>query len=160
MMPNVFDISDYIIHWFGRKPQEENDLSSLKLQKLLYYCQGHYLAYSDSPMFDSTIEAWEHGPVVREIYTSYKSVVTGATVITPKLLASSKIKLPGDAKNLSAKDKQFIREVIEVRGQFSAWRLREMTHKETPWRETYKNGEKNVISQDLMRTYFSQFIRK
>ena len=38
----------------------------LKLQKLLYYCQGWYIAWTDAPLFGEQIEAWANGPVVAD----------------------------------------------------------------------------------------------
>ena len=48
-------------------------------------------------------------------------------------------------------------EVYSVYGQFSALRLRNITHDEPPWRET-PNGE--VISHGLMKDYFKTQITK
>ena len=43
-------------------------MSNLKLQKMLYYEQGFHLAAFDTPLFDENIEAWMFGPVVPEVY--------------------------------------------------------------------------------------------
>lgn len=52
---------------------EDELLTHLKLQKLLYYAQGVFLAYTGgNSLFDENIMAWEHGPVVPEVYTQYK----------------------------------------------------------------------------------------
>ena len=58
-------ITEWFLAW-----GEHNDapLSNLKLQKLLYYAQGHYLGDHAKPLFEDEIEAWVHGPVVRSIY--------------------------------------------------------------------------------------------
>ncbi|WP_110558686.1 Panacea domain-containing protein [Helicobacter cinaedi] len=50
------------------------DLSKLKFQKLLYYAQGYYTALFNKPLFEENIEAWEHGPVVREVYDALKHI--------------------------------------------------------------------------------------
>lgn len=42
-------------------------------------------------------------------------------------------------------------DVYKVYGQFSAWRLRDMTHQETPWLETVRNEK---ISDGLMLAFF------
>lgn len=47
--------------------------------------------------------------------------------------------------------REFLDEVYSVFGQFSAWKLRNMTHDEPPWKETAPNSE---ISHDLMQSYF------
>jgi uncharacterized phage-associated protein len=40
---------------------------------------------------------------------------------------------------LTKKEKDLIVSVWKVYGQFSAWRLRDMTHNETPWKSTPRN---------------------
>ena len=49
------------------------NISNLKLQKLLYYAQGSFLAVTDKPLFEDNIVAWCHGPVVESVYHEYKS---------------------------------------------------------------------------------------
>lgn len=61
--------------WYNDKILEEEDadlISNLKLQKLLYYAQGCYLALKNEPLFNEQIVNWAHGPVVEEIYHKYK----------------------------------------------------------------------------------------
>ncbi len=43
---------------------EAFDVTPLKLQKLLYYCQGYALALTGKPLFPEPVEAWRYGPVV------------------------------------------------------------------------------------------------
>jgi uncharacterized phage-associated protein len=38
-MADVFDAADFFIEYF--RETEENDLTNLKINKLLYYAQGH-----------------------------------------------------------------------------------------------------------------------
>jgi hypothetical protein len=38
-------------------------------------------------------------------------------------------------------------------GQFAAWKLRDMTHKETPWATAQTNG---AISRESMATFFDK----
>ena len=47
-------------------------ITHLKLQKLLFYAQGIYLALNDNMLFYDQIVAWEHGPVVKSVYDEYK----------------------------------------------------------------------------------------
>jgi hypothetical protein len=51
---------------------EDNDVSNLKLQKLCYYAQGLCTAMRGAPLFADRIEAWDHGPVVPNLYHQYK----------------------------------------------------------------------------------------
>lgn len=47
-----------------------DDITNLKLQKLLYYAQGYSLALLGRP-FDDPICAWDHGPAVETAWRSY-----------------------------------------------------------------------------------------
>ena len=69
-MANVYDVADFFIELAGQ--EEEGVITQLKLNKLLYYAQGVYLAKKGKPLFADPIEAWEYGPVVPSIYQKYK----------------------------------------------------------------------------------------
>lgn len=116
-------------------------MSNLKLQKLLYYAQGYHLAVHGEPLFDDPIEAWQHGPVVPSVYHEFKEY------------GGSSLPCPVDFERDLYQDdvQQLLDETYAVYGQFSAWKLRDMTHDESPWRETPAN---NVISHELMRRFF------
>ena len=70
MAYSVQDIAKWILTRNRLEVQTEDGdyISNLKLQKLLYYSQGCFLALRDEPLFDSPIEAWTYGPVVPEVY--------------------------------------------------------------------------------------------
>ncbi len=66
----VFDVAEYFL---SLADEEAGDfLSNLKLQKLVYYAQGFHLALFNRPLFMAAIHAWQHGPVVPELYHAYK----------------------------------------------------------------------------------------
>ena len=92
-------------------------------------------------MFHDDILAWANGPVVPKVYAKYKQYGAGA------------IPLPKDMNfaRFSKDTRELLGEVYKVFGQFSAWRLREMTHCEPPWKETELNA---VISHKSMKEYF------
>ena len=50
--------------------------TTMKLQKLLYYCQGWHLAWEGVPLFEEPIEAWANGPVVPSIYKRHRKRFT------------------------------------------------------------------------------------
>jgi len=47
-------------------------LTNLALNKIAYFVHGHYIAKFDKPLIDAKIEAWQYGPVFREIYHQFK----------------------------------------------------------------------------------------
>lgn len=64
-MAKVDNVAKYIIGIL--------DVDNLKLQKLLYYCQGVHLVANQEPLFKEDIEARRYGPVVPKVYQTYKS---------------------------------------------------------------------------------------
>lgn len=118
-------------------------LSNMKLQKLLYYAQGCFLAVYDKPLFAEEIVAWQHGPVVECVYHVYKG--NGANGIS--------FDEDFDFSTFTPDENDLLREVYDTFGQYSAWKLRNMTHSETPWKSTCQNS---AISNDVIKDYFKQ----
>ena len=64
---NVFDLALYILQVAG-------EMTTLRLQKLIYFCQAHALVWDDEPIFYEPIEAWANGPVVRELFNFHRGM--------------------------------------------------------------------------------------
>jgi uncharacterized phage-associated protein len=121
--------------------QGDELISNMKLQKLMYYAQGYHLAKYDSPLFDGVIEAWDHGPAVREVYGAYKD--HGRQGIP----CPDGFRISG----YSESEQELMNDVFSEFGQFSANALRNMTHDDPIWR---KVGIGEVISIALMKDQF------
>jgi uncharacterized phage-associated protein len=143
-MCSALDVAKYFL--FKTDSEIGEHISNLKLQKLLYLSQGFFLAIYDEPLFLSKIEAWRHGPVVPEIYQQYKGHGSDAIQI-PKSF---------DVDKVSKRAQKLLDEVWDVYGQFSAWKLRDITHEHNPWKET-KQGD--VINIAKMKRYFKTLIK-
>lgn len=115
-------------------------LTNLKLQKLVYYTQGFHLALFDAPLFNEDLVAWEHGPVVADLYHELKGFGSSEVIIEDAI----NTEIDTDKMDL-------INEINKVYGQFSAWKLRDMTHNESPWQST-ESGK--VITHDKLSVYF------
>jgi len=136
-MPSASQVAQLIL----ALADEEELISNLKLQKLLYYAQGFFLAIHRAPLFPEPIKAWEHGPVVPAVWQEYRDF--GANAIPPH----------GDIDLGAFADREadVVKEVYAVYGQFSAWKLRNMTHDEAPWSSTPRDA---VISHKKLADYF------
>lgn len=147
-MPSSIDVAKFFL---AQSNEEAGDLvSNLKLQKLVYYAQGFHLAVYDEPLFSDSIEAWTHGPVVPNVYHHYKQFGSGS------------IPVPADFNLEAFSDDQveLLNEVQQIYGQYSAWRLREMTHEEAPWRNNYQAGAMSrEIPADDMRQFFKTLVK-
>jgi uncharacterized phage-associated protein len=144
-MANVFDVAAYLL---SKADIEEGDgMTHLKLQKLLYYCQGFSLVLLKEPLFENVIEAWAHGPVVPDVYYEFKRYGNG-------IIDSIG---PGSASALSDNKRELIDEVYDVYGGYSASKLRNLTHNERPWIEA-ENRIDTTITQNTLRGFFPSLV--
>lgn len=47
-------------------------ITHLKLQKLVYFCYAWFAGNEREELFGEDIEAWQYGPVVRELYLEFR----------------------------------------------------------------------------------------
>jgi len=135
----VIDIANKIIA--NTDSNHGETISNLKLQKMLYYLQGFFIAVFNRKLFEEPIEAWQYGPVVRDVYFHFKdfgsasiSLNEGETII-----------------DLTETETELYREVMEEYGQFSAIKLMHMTHEELPWKKTFSENPQGEISYELLK---------
>lgn len=143
-MVNAKNIASYLISK-SSKLDENNDLTNLKLQKILYFAQVENIKKNDAKLFSDDIEAWQYGPVVREVYDWLKSC--GAYTIT-----SFDVEL--DMGNVKDEVKQFLDTIWEKYNKYSAWHLVEKTHSpKSAWSTTYNNGQgdREVIPYERLK---------
>lgn len=129
--------------------QEPEPITHLRLHKLLYYAQGWSLAIRKKPLFDDEIQAWAHGPVVRNLYRHFAEHKAGVIPAADY----------GEPKKLTAEECDLIEQVWETYKGYSPAALRQMTHAETPWMTAHKGYGpadrcEEVISQESMREFF------
>lgn len=132
-MTNAIDVARYLIHKAAAEPEPEY-LTPLRLQKLLYYVQGWCLAVRNRPLFAEKIEAWKHGPVVRDVYP-YFAEHEGNEIFPIDQIPMPSIQSPDD--------QALIESVWESYKGYSANKLRRMTHSEPPW-----NAARRGLSPD------------
>lgn len=142
MMYPASEIANYFI-WRANTDEEFGEnITNLKLQKLVYYAQGFHLAWYGTPLFSEPIERWAHGPVVRPLYFEYQGY-RAKPIPTPEAF---------DPSSIDEQTRELLEEVYAVYGQYSAWGLRNLTHEEPPWRDTPPN---QVIPIEDMQRYFA-----
>ena len=120
------------------------DMSSFRLQKLLYYSQGVSAAFNPEPLFLDPCEAWANGPVYREVY--YKNKEGAIDNILADLLSTD--------------DKETIDKVLECFGRYDGDTLVLFTHSETPWLEARGHlpsdaSLEKIIPLESIKNYFT-----
>jgi hypothetical protein len=62
-----------IANWFiERSSREGRPLSIMSLLKLAYISHGWRLEMQNRPLFHNRIEAWQHGPVIPDVYKTLR----------------------------------------------------------------------------------------
>lgn len=138
----------YLVY-LASQGDEPSPITHLQLQKLLYYAQGTHLAMVGRELFASKIEAWTHGPVVPDLYPVFADF--GSNPIPPHC--------GRDDATMSEEDRATLDRTWQTYGRFSAWHLREKTHREPPWRDARKSlpagaASKATIGVESMRAFF------
>lgn len=139
----VFDVAAYILESIGR-------CTTMKLHKLLYYCQAWSLVWDDAPLFSEKIEAWANGPVIRTLYNCHRGVFE----LTPQTFTY------GSSSVLTDTQMETINNVLAFYADKSVQWLVNLTHMESPWLNARKGLEPtergNVeIELSAMAEYYS-----
>ena len=143
MSYNVLDIAKKLIKmadWDSANGGE--NLTNLKLQKLLYYEQGYHLAAFDTPLFDAKVEAWMYGPVVPEAYDYYQH------------FGANPLPLEEPVITLTDEEEELFAMVYDAYRDFSAIGLLNKTHNEYPWASMKQYGRVEEISLGSMKAFF------
>ena len=116
------DVAEYFL--------TKEKMSNKKLQKLCYYAQAWHYAFYDKGLFYQDIEAWVHGPVVRDVYNKYRDYKWNDI---PKPSANN--------FNFIDKEEEFLDDVYCKYGEFDGDELEILTHQELPWQEAREGLE-------------------
>ena len=123
-------------------------LTNLRLQKMLYYCQGWHLGYYGLPLFLEDLQAWVLGPACPPIFQEFArfqhmpiDVIVPDGSVAPALA-------------------EHVREIWEAYGSLSTYDLEYYACHETPWlnarRGLFRTDlSNNVVTVEDMRVYFA-----
>jgi uncharacterized phage-associated protein len=115
-------------------------IGTKKLHKLLYYCQGHHLAVHGVPLFAETIEAWDMGPVVAELWR-----------------AERRSDAPSAGVELGEAELNTIGYTLSRYGALTGKDLEVLSHGEDPWQEAdagRRRGEGAPMGHEQIARYF------
>lgn len=146
-MHRSIDVANFFIDLTCSK--EEGYITNLKVNKLLYFAQAWSYVRNNRPLFDENIEAWQYGPVVPSVYSTFKHYGrNNIAEVSEKLALDS----------FSEDELQLLIDIQREYGKYTASTLVDLTHeKGSPWEQIY-NGDHNhkVISPNSMKAYFSK----
>ncbi|HKP32593.1 MAG TPA: type II toxin-antitoxin system antitoxin SocA domain-containing protein [Chitinophagaceae bacterium] len=155
-MVNPLAIANYFV---GKSLDTGEELTVLKLVKLVYISHGWYLAWKNEDLLSHAVEAWQYGPVVPVVYHRFKE------------FGDSQIKeFADDVRTLSfyvpriedAEIAGFLDNIWDEYKQYNGLQLSTLTHlKGTPWDIVYndpKNKDKRgvIIPNNLIKEHYLQ----
>lgn len=124
-----------IANWFLNAAQVAGQsITNLHLNKLVYFAIERALVEQRLLLTPAKIEAWDHGPVFREIYHSVKGS-EDRPIRTPiqKFSVAERKMIPA-AEKFSDEDLAFLNGIFETYGDLSAGQLRSLSHSAGgPW---------------------------
>ncbi len=141
---SALDVAKYVLARTG-------PISTMTLQKLVYYCNAWSLAWFHKTLFPQDFEAWKHGPVCKELFDCHK----GKFVISKEDVNSQ--------HELSNSEKRLIDDILSVYADEDPEWLSELTHYEAPWKEARGDLPLNAssnrrIDPALIEEYYSSFL--
>ncbi len=126
--------------------ENEEYMTNLRLNKLMYFAQAWSLALFGKPLFQERIEAWDYGPVVPSIYHQYKSFGKHPIeCVSPDFSLDI----------FSEDERELLSAVMAHYRKFSTSGLVDIAHVDSgPWYKAY-NSSNRIINQDDIRAFFS-----
>ncbi|WP_251353280.1 Panacea domain-containing protein [Hominisplanchenecus murintestinalis] len=123
------------------------DITPMKLQKLIYIVYKEYYKRTGRSLFPERFEVWRYGPVLRDVYDTYKNY--GANVI--RNLAKE---ADGNIYVVNEDSSAIFKDVMDYTwrkyGGYDGIRLSEMTHKQdTAWYKAAKAGQAFLTDEDI-----------
>lgn len=144
-----------------RARKEGIEIDPLKIQKLVYFFHGWFLATRDSAGVGELFEAWRYGPVLPSLYRQFKG--SGAGAIKGYALDIDPQTGQERALMVSPDDKQFSEvfdRVWERYKTMSGLQLSALTHaSDTPWHNARRHGW-TYLSDEEIQSYFRSLALK
>lgn len=139
-MISAMDVANYFT--YKAAADDENDLTNLKLQKLLYFTQADYYKEFKAPLFSEDIEAWAYGPVIREVYEKYR--VCGSYPISYFELDNERIELDPPVSD-------FLDTAYQKWNRYSSSYLVTLSHKQgDPWSKHFQKFDPIIPVEELV----------
>lgn len=127
-----------------------NDITPMKLQKLIFLAHALYYKTYDHKLIVDNIEKWDYGPVIPDVYREFRGF--GSSPITRYAdNADGKIDIvPPDRSDIYS----HLDKTLDLFGKTGAWRLSQLTHMEgTAWSLAtgYEISDQNIKEGAIYR---------
>lgn len=153
---DALEVAAYIVK---KMNEEKESLDHLKLQKLLYFITLEWVREFDSYPYKQATEMWKLGPVIREVYSEYRTNGYGQ-ISEP----ATRLSFEGggiqfvmyEPANFDEQEQRLVCGVIQKFGGKNSFELVDITHEHEPWKRNEKEI-KSIVKSELEYS-FDDFI--
>jgi uncharacterized phage-associated protein len=121
----VKEIANWILDFAEAKGER---LSNMALNKLIYFAYEYALTGYGRKLTDAKIEAWDHGPVFREVYSAFKKFGADPIKARANRYNTRTNSVETVVPSLAPDDEALIIEALEPLIRVPAYILRELSH--------------------------------
>lgn len=136
--------------------ENNNSLTNMKLQKLVYIAHGFSLAGTELGALDSAlldqedIYAWQFGPVIRNLYEHLRAYGRGEVTIP----------IPSNDQVTDQKHVHLIESIWRSYKHHDGFSLSNITHlPNTPWSQIWNQSPYSVIPLGVIKEHYLQLVR-
>lgn len=104
------------------------NMSEMKMHKLMYFVQRESLMYDNVPLFAESFLGWKYGPVLQSVREEYRKEYPFNDV----------------DKEISKRSTELVMSILQKYGAMSPWKLSGISHNELSWKRSrmgLKSGE-------------------
>ena len=144
-MITAIDLARYVV---ARTNKIAHGVNLLQLQQILYFIQVEFLTVFDTPCFCDDIEAWKYGARIESVRLEFFTH-GGLRIWYWEDRHPEWQKL-----NITPDEKYHIDTVIDELLPYSGADLIRIVQNQEPWQKTYKEGQRRIIPNSLIKSYF------
>jgi uncharacterized phage-associated protein len=158
----TYDVRSLANHVLDRGDAIKREVTNIHINKVLYFAYVWFLLGRNEPLTHAKIEAWDYGPVFREVWQSFKGF--GSNPISARAkrldLDSGEMRVCND--EILQEDRELLDPLIDKYLQYKPFDLVELTHLPgTPWDVVYNHkGRSNpgmrITDEQILEYYARQ----
>ena len=141
-MASVLDVAAAVLRRTG-------SISTMKLQKLVYYSKAWHAVWDEEELFPEHIEAWANGPVCPALYASHRGQFRIESIAG------------GDENKLTTRQRESVDIVVDSYSKLTAAQLSDLSHREAPWRDARleaglasgDRGDAEITTESMVEFY-------
>ncbi|MCA6112758.1 Panacea domain-containing protein [Bradyrhizobium cenepequi] len=144
--------------------QRDRAVSNLSINKIVFFLHAYFLARFGKPLVSAKIEAWEYGPVFRELYREFKPFADRPIKARVYRINATTGERELCESALPEHEREFLEELGRRFVSFSASSLVSMSHEPgAPWDQVWNHSSRvNAsmhISDDLIMNWYARAAR-